>query len=100
MTDGQLTEASFNENLNTKFSITFDEKTVELELVEIKPYGNGPDSSMERFSIYFEGPAQPQLPQQTYQMDHELMGRVEIFIVPIAGDEKVVRYEAVFNYFK
>jgi hypothetical protein len=55
---------------------------------------------MERFSIYFEGPAQAQLAQQTYQMDHERMGRVEIFIVPIAGDEKVVRYEAVFNYFK
>jgi len=100
MADGQLTEASFNENLNTKFSITLDEQVVELELVEIKPYRKESDSSMERFSIYFEGPAQPQLAQQTYQMDHELMGRVEIFIVPIAGDEKVVRYEAVFNYFK
>ncbi|HJX90801.1 MAG TPA: hypothetical protein VJ372_09910 [Pyrinomonadaceae bacterium] len=100
MADGQLTEASFNQNLNTKFSLTFDEKTVELKLVEIKPYGNEPDSSMERFSIYLDGPAQPRLPQQTYQMDHERMGKVDIFIVPISGDEKVIRYEAVFNCFK
>ena len=56
MADGQLTEATFNENLNTKFSITLDEKVMELELVEIKPYREEPDSSMERFSIYFEGP--------------------------------------------
>jgi hypothetical protein len=100
MTDGQLTGASFNENLNTKFSLTFDEKKVELELVEVKPYGNEADSLMERFSIYFEGPAQPRLPQQTYHMDHEVMGKTDIFIVPISGDEKVVRYEAVFSYFK
>ena len=46
MADGQLTEASFNENLNTKFSITVNEKVVELELVEIKPYRKEPDSSM------------------------------------------------------
>ena len=79
MADGQLTEATFNENLNTKFSITLDEKVMELELVEIKPYREEPDSSMERFSIYFEGPAQPQLPQQTYQMDHERMGKFSLF---------------------
>jgi hypothetical protein len=72
---------------------------VELKLVEIKPYGNEPDSSMERFSIYFEAGATATSPA-TYQWITNGMGKVDIFIVPISGDEKVIRYEAVFNCFK
>jgi hypothetical protein len=33
-------------------------------------------------------------------MRHEIIGEFDIFLVPISGDEKGFRYEAVFNYYK
>ncbi|MDX6508976.1 MAG: hypothetical protein QOG81_728, partial [Gaiellaceae bacterium] len=37
------------------------------------------------------------LPQQIYRFDHDELGTLEIFIVPIGTDEGGVRYEAVFT---
>jgi hypothetical protein len=54
---------------------------------------------MERFSIYFHGPAENFLPQDTYRVTHDQMGNLDLFLVPIAGDELGFRYETVINYF-
>lgn len=51
----------------------------------------------ESFSVYFRGPADRGVPQRTYPLESERLGRLEIFIVPIARDEKGFRYEALFN---
>jgi hypothetical protein len=40
------------------------------------------------------------LPQRVYTLEHDSMGAFELFLVPVARDEKSFRYEAVFNYFK
>ena len=55
---------------------------------------------MERFSVFFDGPSHVRLPQLLYSLKHAKMGEFEIFLVPISGNEKGFRYEAVFNYFK
>ncbi len=75
---------------------------MELELVEVRGYRNAAEEQggMERFSLTFSGPSDIQLPQHTYQLEHEQMGQLEIFIVPIARNDQGFRYEAVFNYFK
>ncbi len=102
MTD-KLTEAAFAQQLNTKFRVNLDTpQPVELELVEVKGYHNTPEEQggMERFSVFFSGPADIPLSQQTYRLEHEQMGQLDIFIVPIARHEQGFRYEAVFNYFK
>jgi hypothetical protein len=49
------------------------------------------------FSVYFRGPAERGVPQGTYPLESDRLGRLEIFIVPIARDEKGFRYEALFN---
>ena len=97
-----LSEENFAQHLNTKFFISLDERRVELELAEVKGYRSEHEEQqgMERFSIYFNGPTEPMLPQGLYLMDHELMSSSEIFIVPIGPRENSIRYEAVFNYFK
>jgi hypothetical protein len=51
----------------------------------------------ESFSVYFRGPGDRGVPQATYPMESDRLGRLEIFIVPIARDEKGYRYEALFN---
>ena len=96
-----LTEKEFSKHVNTKFRIKGD-PPLELELTAVKAYmGQSNDQSdMERFSAFFHGPADRYLPQSTYALDHEAMGAVDLFLVPVAQDEKGLRYEAVFNYFK
>jgi hypothetical protein len=98
----RLTKENFAQHLNTKFFISLGERRVELELAEVKDYKSEREEheGMERFSVYFNGPSEPILPQGLYSMDHELMSPCEIFIVPIGGRGNSVRYEAVFNYFK
>jgi hypothetical protein len=51
----------------------------------------------EVFSLVFKGPADRLLQQQIYHLEHERLGPVEIFLVPIEKDGNAVYYEAVFN---
>src|SRR6267143_5081721 len=95
-----LTQEEFSRHLNTKFRVQLgDGPQIDLELVEVKGYLTKPgeQTGMERFSAYFKGPSEPYLAQNTYSLQHDRMGRFEIFIVPIARDEQGVRYEAVYN---
>lgn len=97
-----LTEKEFSQHLNSTFQVKFVDGELPLELVEVKSYPASPSeqSGMERFSVFFDGPRDLRLPQATYQLQHPEMGDVDIFLVPISGDEKGIRYEAVFNYYK
>ena len=98
-----LTEKEFSKHVNTPFRLNLGaEAHVDLELVEVKGYANNPgdQQGMERFSLFFRGPAKPFLSQTTYSLEHEGMGTFELFLVPIKPDGDGSRYEAVFNYFK
>lgn len=97
-----LTEKEFAQHLNSRFQLKLADRELPLELVEVKGYPAGPSEQggMERFSVFFAGPADVRLPQQTYELAHEQMGEFAIFLVPVSGDDKGYRYEAVFNYFK
>ena len=96
-----LTEQEFSRHLNSNFQLKLEDRTLELKLVDVKTYmpGNNEHSGMERFSVFFDGPPDLCLPQQLYHLEHADMGGLDIFVVPIAGNEKGFSYEAVFNYF-
>jgi hypothetical protein len=95
----ELTEELFAEQLNTKFYVPLEDRRVELELVAVE----GDKSSMEkiegieRFAIYFQGPGDFYLPQHTYRMEHDALGALEIFMVPVGKDNNGFRYEAIFS---
>lgn len=98
-----LSEKEFSQHLNTNFRVNVDApKPVELKLIEVKGYESkfNEQSGLERFSVFFSGPADSFLPQNTYAFTHEKMGQFDIFLVPIGRDEPGYRYEAVFNYKK
>ena len=97
-----LTEQEFSKHVGSQYLIALGERDLSLKLTEVKAYmpGENEQSGMERFSAFFEGPADVLLPQRTYRLQHEQMGDLDIFITPISGDAKSVRYEAVFNYYK
>ena len=73
-------------------SLPDDSPPFEVELVEVteiprEPGGRAP------FSLVFRGGPNPPLPQRIYRVEHDELGAIEIFLVPIASD----RYEAVFT---
>ena len=91
------TKEAFAEHLNTKFIIPLQPPAgaVELELLEVVSTLSTP--RQEQFSIFFRGPADIYLPQMTYRMQHDAMGELYLFIVPIGRQPDGFRYEAVFN---
>jgi hypothetical protein len=97
-----LTEQEFSKHVGTKFHTAIDQRDIQLELTEVKGYlpGENEQRGMERFSVFFVGPVDIKLPQQTFQLQHDQMGEIFLFLVPISVNEKGFRYEAVFNYFK
>jgi hypothetical protein len=49
------------------------------------------------FNLLFRGPLKPLLPQRTYRLANELLGELELFLVPLGPEGGEQRYEAVFN---
>ena len=87
----------FAEQLGTRCAATFGSESVELELVAaIEGTRSGGYTS---YSVELVGSGAP-LPQATYTFTHEVLGTHEIFLVPIASDGDVTRYQAVFNVTK
>lgn len=95
----QLTQVEFREHLGSTFRVAIGpEQTLELMLDECNDLGS--TARQEQFSLIFTGPLNLQLPQMTYTIEHEKLGSLLLFIVPIRRDESHFYYEAVFNYFK
>jgi hypothetical protein len=87
-----LTTADFAPLLHESFRISADDQSFDAELVQVteiprEPGGRAP------FSLVFEGGPSPPLPQRIYRVEHDELGALEIFLVPIAAD----RYEAIFT---
>ena len=99
---GELTEKEFSKHVYTAFNTSIGDRDLSLRLIEVKGYlpQENEQKGMERFSVFFDGPPNERLPQRIYQLRHSQMGEFEIFLVPVSGDEKSFRYEAVFNYYK
>lgn len=97
-----LTEQEFSKHVDTQFKIALGERDFNLTLAEVKAYlpQQNERGGMERFSVFFDGPGDIRLPQQTYHLAHDKMGELDLFLVPVSGDERGFRYEAVFNYYK
>lgn len=96
----KLTIGDFKGRVGETFRIADAKGDIELvlsEATDLSPRTAAPGSRRAPFSLVFRGPAKPLLPQRTYPLENEALGRLEIFIVPIGPDEKGMRYEAVFN---
>lgn len=61
-----LTVKEFSQHVGTKFHVKLDQKEIELKLVEVEGYVSQEieQGGMERFSVFFVGPADPFLPQR------------------------------------
>jgi hypothetical protein len=93
----ELSADSFSPHEGTSFTVLAEDGTAPLTLVAVEraaPAG-GP---REPFSLWFTSPPTVSLPQGTYALEHDAMGRLDLFLVPRApAADGVPRYEATFN---
>ncbi len=100
MPDNLLTLADFAPHLGESFEIAVEgREPYRLEMTEAT--GTGGDSdAREPFSVVFSGADDIVLPQRTYRLEHEKLGALEIFLVPLGPDKSVegrMLYEAAFS---
>jgi hypothetical protein len=83
--------ALYGECLHDEFRLRLDDgATVPLELVEVA--GAGPDA----FSLVFRGAPGFYVEQRVWRLEHDRLGTLELFLVPIRPDAEGSRFEAVF----
>jgi len=91
-----LEHSEFSKYLNSNFRIRIgEEQTVDAELVEITELMVS--SRQERFAIVFRTSNDLFVGQGLWPMEHDQMGKFELFLVPVGRSEKGTSYEAVFN---
>lgn len=106
MTDiSQLTHDTFSEHTGSRFRVSLEGgEPVDLELVKVDslpPRDPNPSDRIrsEPFALLFRGSANTELWQQIHKLDHDVLGQLEIFLVPVGPDEngEGMCFEAVFN---
>lgn len=94
-----LNSKSFSDQLHTQFRLLRESlEPLPLELIEVKE--SDPSPKIELFSLQFRGPAAPRMAQHIHTLEHDKLGRMEIFLTAIAGDAEGITYESVFHRFR
>jgi Domain of unknown function (DUF6916) len=91
-----LTADDFAKHVNTAFTLHDGNREWPLTLTSITTMP-GRSGKRQPFSLVFVGMPGVVLPQQIYSLDHALMGRLSIFLVPIGADAGGTQYEAIFS---
>ncbi len=94
-----VTHSHFARCLHQVFAVLIANETINLMLIEAKTLGTARSEGAARdpFSLIFRGPPTPVLPQAICQLEHEDLGVLEIFLVPVGPDSEGMRYEAIFT---
>jgi hypothetical protein len=94
---GALTAGDFAPLVGERFRFTSEAAApFEVELIDVSE-GGSPGSSRSQFSVVFRGGASPPLPQGIHGLEHDALGRLDVFLVPLGPDAQGQRYEAVFT---
>jgi len=92
----RTTPAEYGAHTGSEFRATTSGGTITLRLASLSA-GRVVDG-FEQFSLFFHGPADALLQQGIYILEHDRLGALALFLVPILGSnrERIV-YEACFN---
>ena len=98
----KLTVDDFKPAVGQPFQLSAEgAEPIEAELVDARTHeaeapATADDGTRTPFTLTFRGPVEPVLPQQIYRVEHDSVGPLEIFLVPIGADQGGARYEAIF----
>src|SRR3954451_4954265 len=84
----RLTDADFAPHQGQLFRVVAAEEgpPFEVQLIEVAE-SDAPGPAHHQFSLVFRGGPDAPLPQRIYRVEHDDLGALEIFLVPIGPDE-------------
>ena len=98
MSDTRFSRALFAGHEGSAFTITDADgagpQAVVLDRIEDGLSGPG----LEQYALFFEGDVDGVLPQKTYHLEHETLGGMDVFLVPVGNSGRTVQYQACFNH--
>jgi hypothetical protein len=92
----ELSAADFAPRVNEQFRIVAPGGELDLKLVEVRELGVALRKG-GAFALTFQAPPGPFLPQATYALQNQALGRLDLFIVPLGPKDGGNVYEAVFT---
>lgn len=93
-----LTLETFAPHVNESFRLSQDDDSLDVTLISAEAHrSQGSEAPRSGFSLLFRGPHDPVLPQQVYRLEHEALGAMELFVVPVGPDAEGMRYEVIFT---
>lgn len=93
----QIVHTDFASLLGEEFALIHGTEQVALRLVEVVPGRHTPKGHRRPFSLLFRAAPGPYLPQGMYAFAHEKLGTLELFAVPVSGDQNGREFEVTFN---
>ena len=90
--------ASFSPFVGRRFDVTAAQGVVALELIEAKMLRTSQDAPrQDPFSLVFKAGKDCELWQGPVTLEHESMGPLDLFLVPIGEDQEGRYFEAIYN---
>jgi hypothetical protein len=96
----KLRSSDFRPYLDQAFCIRLaGSEPIALALTSVTELGQaGTPAARRPFSLIFTGPvSRYYLNQHIYTLEHEQMGRIDLFVVPIGPEAGRMRYEAILS---
>jgi hypothetical protein len=91
-----LSAKLFADQLHTEFNVCLpDSEPLPLRLYEVTEENSSP--KIEQFSLLFRGPLAPHCTQGIHSLQHDKLGELSLFLVPIGPDGEGMRYQAIFS---
>lgn len=91
-----LTAQTFAPHVGECFRVAAAEDVAfDSRLVEVTE--GDPGFNRNQFSLVFRGGPDVPVPQAIYRLEHEHLGALDVFLVPIGPDGEGQRYQAVFS---
>lgn len=88
----------FQSLVNDNFVFPIEEQDdITLTLTEVNSLTRHMEGGREPFSLIFKGPADPQIPQGTYVLNHDKFDKLVLFLVPVSSGSSGIMYESLFN---
>jgi hypothetical protein len=96
---GTLTLEAFSGHVGAEFRLhAGDDIVLDLVLAEVDSLGDPPGPEIRApFSLIFRGPGDKIARQAIYRVEHDTMGALELFVVPLQPDADGARYQVIFN---
>ena len=103
----KATKSDFDKRIGETFQIHTSSRLVTLTLVETKdltikgkhapPAHAAISKSRKPFRITFRGLVYGELSDKTYTIEHRVLGKFDLFLVPVGPQIQALRYDSVFS---